>query len=171
MSTPNQHYAILLDAALFEIEQGNLNAAKCHLELARYGNPRANGPLIALALAILKIDKDHAAADALLAEACRMDLNDPVPRLILGELEAAKENYQNAAIGADKILSGLPNDYAAILAMLQYRDCSGETAKAAEELAAFVRRISVHGGIVKAAADLLHHCKRDDDAKALEALA
>ena len=55
MITPNQHYAILMDAALFEIEQGNLNAAKCHLELARYGNPKANGPLIALALAILKI--------------------------------------------------------------------------------------------------------------------
>jgi Tfp pilus assembly protein PilF len=170
VTTPNQHYTILMDAGLFELEQGNLAAATEHFKLAKYGQPKSVAPLVALAFVALTDGKQDEAM-SYLGDACRLDPNDPLPRLALAELEALGDNYGNAAIGIDKILAGLPNDSAAILSKLQYRDCCGETVKAAEELAAFVRRLNLHGDIAKAAADLLRCCAMAEEADAMEAQA
>lgn len=169
MSTPNQHYAILMDAALFEIEERNFPAARAHLELARYGNPTSPAPLIALGF-VHHAEGNRESAAGQFSDACRLAPNDPLPRICLAELEAQGEGFHNAAIGADKILHGLPNDKLAILAMLQFRDCSGETKRAAAELAGFVRRTGDHG-LAKAVADLLRYCGQDKDAVAMEAMA
>ena len=166
----NQHYQILMDDGLFELDCGNVADAERIFREAAKGEPKLSGPIVGLALAALKRG-DRAAAMERLADALRLEANDPLPRLLLAELEALGENYQNSAVGTAKILAGLPNDFAAQLANLQYRDCGGELPPAVAELTAFVRRTGRYGNMAKAVADLLRKVDKPAEAEAVEALA